>query len=106
MNIFFWVCYLKAIEVFQKIYFKDLLGCDQRYTFYPNTFKEDNTSLDIIRQMNKNKTIADFLESRQSTVQTKLDTIETILGERINPGIFNLYEGGLFNDWNLPNFAE
>ena len=106
MNIYFLVCYLKFINDFQKMYFKNLLGCDQRCTFHPNTVKEDNTSLDRFIQLNKNKSIADLLESSHITTQTKLDIIGADLGERINPGVFNLYEGGLMNDWNFPNFAE
>jgi hypothetical protein len=56
--------------------------------------------------MNNNKTIADFLESSHTTIQTKLNIIVVDIGERINPGVFNLYEGGLMNNWNFPNFAE
>jgi len=106
MNIYFFICYFKFINDFQKTYFKDLLGCDQRFTYYPNIIKEDNTSQDIIIQIYKNKTILDLLKSNHTTIQTKLDIIGETFEERINSGIFNLYEGGLLNDWNIPNIAE
>lgn len=101
------VLYLKLIADLQKLYFSNFLGYDERYHHYPNIFKnDDNATLDKITGFNKNTTLLNILESNLTTVQTKLDVICDSFDDRINPGIYNLFEGGLMDDWNFPDIAE
>lgn len=100
---FLLVCYLKM--------FKDLEECitntpkksgiDQRYVFYPNTVKIDNTTTEQLIQIYNNKSMIDYLESDKITLHNKLYKIS----ERNYPEMYNIniFNGGLFNNWNFDN---
>jgi len=91
------IFYLKFLIDLNKHYFKNIKGCDERIIVYPKLFQNNNESNYKVLEINKNKTLLDLLESNYTNVDCKLE----IIGERKSPVIFNLFEGGLFDDWNF-----
>jgi hypothetical protein len=85
--------YLKFIVNNNNIY-SNIKGYDEREIIYPNLFKNNNESLIKILQINKIKTIIDLLESNETNIDYKLHLID----KNKNSTIFNLFEGGLFNN--------
>jgi hypothetical protein len=91
------IYHLKFLIDLKKYYFKNIKGYDERQIIYPYLVQDNNVSYYKILQINKNKTLIDLLESKHTTIHDKLE----IIGEKKNPEIFNLFAGGLFNDWNF-----
>ena len=83
---------------YRKVLLSNLfLGSDERVDFYPDKiFIHNITSKQIFNIHETNEKIK-FLESNNNTIDDKLYEIDN----RNVPKVFDIYNGGLLNDWEF-----
>jgi hypothetical protein len=72
---------------------KQISGLDERPIYHPS---ENITIQQILDIYEKNKCLA-FLESKSISIEEKIYQ----LGDKGVPKIYNVYNGGLLDDWNF-----
>jgi len=78
------------------------IGLDERIGFYPDKLFIDNITSDRILKIHETTEKKQFLESNNIPIDDKLYEI----GNRNVPEVFNIINGGLFNDWEFDFFAN
>lgn len=95
----YWHFLLLIIHVFKKynILNNQNVDLDDRVVFYPEKIKYDNTTIEKIIHINEITEKINLLESTNLSIDDKLYEFE-----KINiPKIYNIFNGGLFNDWEF-----
>lgn len=98
---------LSYLYLFKKmgIFFTDKSGMDERPLFHPQTINVENTTLLQILTLNEKKAVLDYLQSNFTDTEklAKINKNDHVLDiDRIKyPIIFNIFNGGLLDDWNF-----
>ena len=72
-------------------------GFDERYIYHSHVLPNDNITINEIIQIDKKKNAIYFLKSTEFTLEEKLDFVQ----DKRLPSIYNVFNGGLLDDWEF-----
>ena len=88
---------LSSLYIFNNIYISKFnSGNDERVNYFSDLFNKDHDSERIIK-LYEDKIKLDYLQCTTISNTTKIETLE----KEKSPLVFDLFAGGLLNDWDF-----
>ena len=98
----YWILLFSLLYIVKKYVNNGIYGADERIIIYPSKINYDNTSSEKMLQIYETSEKISFLKSKNVSLDDKLYEI----GNRNIPEVINIFNGGLFNDWNFDFFEN
>jgi hypothetical protein len=96
----YWIILFSLLYFVKKYVNNEIYGKDERIVIYPSKINYENTTSEKVLQIYETSEKITFLKSKNVSLDDKLYEI----GNRNIPEAINIFNGGLFNDWDFDFF--